>query len=305
MPDPFERVKKGDRLRIAAQAWNDTLDVVERAKRARTRAAPGSGIIDSDGGVVWVKNSGTNNVDRFGVLELSAPAILPSENLLAFQQDTPLTGITPTTNAASLGKFVIALQPIASNSTGLALATGVTPAVIDVQASSHGFADMTAGNVVKLTTGDRGAAHILYQESTSNGTCWAVVRLGNPPPRDEFWGEVTGNTRTSGTSVPQWRYSFKEKAERKNAGYGGWLDLSGGRTGNGTTSGAFNFAEDKNDVSSTPYGNGIASSNIASTGLSLQPIPTGRIVRMWSVSRGTNGTEYWFQEPNAVDGSCT
>lgn len=111
---------------------------------------------------------------------------------------------------------------------------------------------------------------------------------------EPFVARITG--RTQDGSNKRWTYTFAELS-KTSAGYGGWTDLTGGRTGN-----AYNLAEDQNGASGL-YGNGVNSANLTGT-FDLQPIPTGRRVRI-TPAYVTDGTlEYWFEAENGIDGEC-
>jgi hypothetical protein len=113
-----------------------------------------------------------------------------------------------------------------------------------------------------------------------------------------FTARITAKSQdTSGAPHPKrWVYTIAEQ-EKTAAGWAGWTVKAGGRTGN-----AFNKAEEPNGASGL-YGNGVNSANLL-TGFDIQPIPVGRLVDVGTVSRTDGVAEYWFTEPNAIDGTC-
>lgn len=125
--------------------------------------------------------------------------------------------------------------------------------------------------------------------------------LGNDEPEMlpdvPFWAEITGSTSLGNN---QWTYSFKEK-KKTSAGYGGWEDISGGRTGTDT---AYNFIENMNDGLTTE-GNGVDLDNLdtADYTFTIQPAPAGVIVELGAVWNGAT-EEYWFGYCNGIDGTC-
>ncbi len=116
---------------------------------------------------------------------------------------------------------------------------------------------------------------------------------------------------TQDGSNKRWKYEATE-VDKTTAGYGGWTDLSGGRTATGATNGIYlyNLIEDQNGATGT-YGNGVASTNLTGT-FALQKIPTGTrvavlLVKTISTTTGsqTTTTEEWFTSyVNGIDGEC-
>jgi len=122
-----------------------------------------------------------------------------------------------------------------------------------------------------------------------------VRRRRNATVKDRIIVRVSGNTRDG--SNWRWTYNFTEVVKTA-AGFGGWTDRSGGRTGTGTLR---NLIEDQN-LTSGQLGNGVTVANLGT--LTPQPIPTGTRIEVWAEVVGS-ATEYWCQYENGVDGSCT
>jgi hypothetical protein len=173
----FPKVRKGD---DAAQVFSagfhnacvDALKWVD-AQRNRNGAGAANSLVD-DPCVVWIKNAGEEDRDRFEILGIdSTVPIAPTDNLDAFKQHFVLNGVTPT--AAHSGKFVILLEPIVAGEIGSALAMGVCPCKVQVAAGGMIYADVSDGDGTALEESDSGA-QILWIES-GTGTKWAIVRL--------------------------------------------------------------------------------------------------------------------------------
>lgn len=119
-----------------------------------------------------------------------------------------------------------------------------------------------------------------------------------PSPRiasDGFWAKI-GTNAADGTNA--WKYAFKEQT-KATAGYGGWADLSGGRTGTTGTGPARNTIEDMNDGSGV-QGNGVSVANLTG-GCAIKPCPSGAIVWMRFVPVADGTVEPWFEYENGVD----
>lgn len=117
------------------------------------------------------------DVERFGIVAIGEPVISPTDNYDHFASRIFHNGAVP--SSTDTGRFAVAQEPLGYGQIGLALVSGVTPVKVEVVDESHVFADVTAGDVTKLTSGTTGAAHILWKES-GTGEKWAVVRIGNP-----------------------------------------------------------------------------------------------------------------------------
>ena len=115
-----------------------------------------------------------------------------------------------------------------------------------------------------------------------------------------FWAKIGANA-ADGTN--RWKYAWTEQT-KSSAGYGGWGNLSGGRSGTTGISPARNSIEDMNDGTGV-QGNGVDIDGTAfPAGFSVQACPANNIVWMESVSVGT-AVEYWFSYENGIDGTCS
>lgn len=113
-----------------------------------------------------------------------------------------------------------------------------------------------------------------------------------PPAR--FWARITSNTQDG--SNKRWSYAITEVC-KSSTGYGGWTDVSGGRTGT-----AYNVIEDQNGATGT-WGNGVASTELTGT-FDIKPVPNGTRVLIEQVILTNGNAEYWFTYENGVSGAC-
>jgi hypothetical protein len=128
-----------------------------------------------------------------------------------------------------------------------------------------------------------------------------ITIIPNPEEPRGFWALI-GVSATDGTN--RWKYAWTEYT-KSTTGYGGWVAVTGGRSGTTTTDPARNFVEDMNDAAGI-QGNGVNLSNLLGT-FALIACPSGVLVWMNKisfVSSGTGYTEYWFSYETGVDGAC-
>lgn len=173
--DAFQRARPGDKMQIAAAAWNACLDAAEAHRRGPGRGRPIEQYRQAD--IVLCKNTSGSDVARFGVLGIAGVVISPTDSLNEFQSQVAVTGTTPTT--AHRGKFVVCLEPIAAGAIGRAWLSGVCQVQVDIAAAGDPFCDVIASDRTKLKSAGAGAARILYREGTGTGTKWCIVRLGD------------------------------------------------------------------------------------------------------------------------------
>ncbi len=296
MPSGFDHVSPGGTLRsVPAPVWNAMLDAAKAYRQGGQGFAAGPGR-DRAGGPVLVRNDSGEDCAQFDVLGIDGVVIAPADNESEFRQRVALAGIIPSADD-HWGRFVVLQEPIPNGGCGLGMVTGATVARVDVQNANDWYADVADGNRTQLkSAADYGAARLLWKEA-GTGTKWAVVRLGAYRNQADFWAEITGATDLGNN---RWSYSFKQKY-KNGAGYGAWADWDGGVTGT-----AYNSIEDMNSGSGV-QGNGVDVANLdtADYTFTLQPAPTGLIVRMAWVWDYSNETwEYWFAYENGVDGTC-
>lgn len=105
---------------------------------------------------------------------------------------------------------------------------------------------------------------------------------------------------TQDGSNKRWIYGVIE-IEKSAIGYDGWTDVP-----DGLETIAYNSVEDQNGAVGL-WGNGVNSSNLVGSGLTIQPVPVGTPVALFEVTfivGESTVTEYWFCVVNGTDGSC-
>ena len=303
----LKHVQSGQPMRIPASDWNKIID----ATRAHyERQAPGSGAnaaasAGPQTGIIYVKNASGADQDRFAVLGIDTPIILPDNSASGheeeFKRQVAVSCVTPVVPTHS-GKFVILTEPLADGAIGRAYIDGVCVVRLRV---SHNLntgmqADVVDNDSTFLELKAGGAAHVIWREevTSSPGECWAIVRLG-PATRDGYWARIYGSADQSGHI---WHYGFDEVA------YDGtdWAAVPGGRFGDSLdpNTHAINTAEAGNAPTGI-QGNGV-DVDILNPGLTIQPAPDNVVVWMRDepIEGGTPLLRPSFFYLNGVDGTC-
>lgn len=183
MTDPLAKVRPGQPLRIPAAAFNAFIDAAKVVQgfgsdvsRDPTR--------DQAQSLVQIKNTTLVSIPRFGILGVDAPLFPPDGVSEAFKRRVALKGALPS-DTAHFGRFVIAVEPIASQAVGQACGAGLCIARVEFPVDPIGlererrYADVIDGVTDRLMAGDRGSATIIWREPGSGaGVKWAIVRIG-------------------------------------------------------------------------------------------------------------------------------
>lgn len=183
-------VSPGDPLRISAHEWNTLRAQAKRAIQDQGRRGPAISLPRSTD-CIAVKWIGSGALPMFGVCAfdgdlsstLRGPVISPTDNLPEFKGRPVLKAYYPNRDEVAgrndIGRFGIALQPIRNQGIGLVQISGVVVTKLDVEYSTHRYADVKHGDKENLKTHECGAAEILWKESGTGADKWAMVRLGN------------------------------------------------------------------------------------------------------------------------------
>lgn len=216
MTNPFRKVQPGEPLEIPAQAWNRVADAV-LAHEAGNPSGSGYAWPES----VLVRNDSGTDVDRFGVLEVSEPLILPADNLPEFQRQTALSGVTPsgTDNAV----LAILLEPAADGEIARAVLDGLVVVQVDVSDAGHGFADASTGDTAKLTSQSAASPQQILWKESGTGTKWALLRMSSIPSVTSSGGgievkEADSNPDLAGVSVLVFDQTTGFKVSQPSAG---------------------------------------------------------------------------------------
>lgn len=166
-------VTRGQPFRPTAAKENDTTRVIQEITRNRQRSDTRNKT-ELPEGVVYVRNSSDDLVERFGVMSITGVVIDYDTGKTSFLNNFILDCDKPTIQFP--GQFVIAFAPIPKNKIGPAWAFGVCPTQINMQSADDLYADILDGDSTQLNSGSSGAAQILYNQP-GTGTKWALVRF--------------------------------------------------------------------------------------------------------------------------------
>lgn len=176
MPDPYAKVTPGQEITINSGVWNSCIDAA-RAQRNRHQSRmfePGETF--RQGSIIRVKNGSGAGLLRSSVLGVTAPLILPGDNLEVFQNEVLFGAAAP--SATSPGRFVILIEPIGNGNIGRAMIAGVCQVKVNIVNAAHIWCECATGVTANLVSGATGSSELIWQES-GLGVKWAVVRIGN------------------------------------------------------------------------------------------------------------------------------
>jgi hypothetical protein len=127
------KVSPGQPLPIPADTFNAFVDAAAAFQASRTSRQAEGGAVIPIAGIVTVRNDSGVDQDRFAILGIGTPLILPTENAAAFQERVAVALVAPDENAHA-DRICILQEPIAAGALGRGLILGVTPVRLDVQA---------------------------------------------------------------------------------------------------------------------------------------------------------------------------
>ena len=306
MGDSFRKVQTGHKLRIPAAAYNAFIDAAHDLRDRQLNQGRTPQPAHRVSGVVLLKNASGADQDRFAVLGIDAPIILPGDSESGgheeeFKRQVALSCVVPVVPTHT-GRFVILAEPLADGAIGRAYVVGVCVVRLRV---SHNLntgmqADVVDNDSTVLELNAGGGAQVIWREevTTSPGECWAIVRLGSAT-RDGYWASIYGSADQSGNI---WHYGFDEVA------YDGtdWSAVPGGRYGDSLdpNTHAINTAEAGNGPTGV-QGNGV-DVDILNEGLTIQPAPDDVVVWMRDepIEGGSPPVRPSFFYLNGIDGTC-
>jgi len=185
MAGRFPKVQRGVALsEVTGAGYHNAIrDALEWVDAQRNRLGQGGAQKLRPPGIVWIQNYSGGDRDRFEVLGIYGPVILPSDDLGSFQQRYPLYGVAPAAGTHE-GRFAVTLEAIPSGAFGFAMLSGVVPCKVNISNSdepSYNISDLRAdivdGVTANLKVSAGGSAEVLWIES-GTGVNWAIVRLG-------------------------------------------------------------------------------------------------------------------------------
>jgi len=229
MSDHMKKVQSGDPLVIPAQAYNAFVDAAkdfqQRTRHVGQQATPGY----RSASIVLVKNESGEDRDRFDVLGLGEPVILPDaggSSEQTFKNAVALRGEMPDVTLHE-GKFAILSEPLAAGAIGRAYLAGVTATRLRLEDSAQEVAraEIIDADATALQPAPDGSAQVLWHQQQT-GDVWAIVRLGNAAPAG-VWVQITSTEASAG------EYSSWQEVELTDDGEGGlaWSAVTDGLAG--------------------------------------------------------------------------
>lgn len=205
--DAFKKVRAGERLEIAASAWNRVIDQVVTRPRfdGASQASPQINF------QVRCRNATTGIVPRWGIMQIAGVLEVPAvsagatgSGLSSFEAYPGVVGVAPQAGSAA---FVVAVEPIAPGAIGHAAIAGVVQSRVLVRCTGHRYATPASSNATYLETSDSGPFRIIWRDSTgpANPTGvtgatkpWALVAFGDERPADAIAGHSSAATQLLG-----------------------------------------------------------------------------------------------------------
>jgi hypothetical protein len=197
MSDGFRKVRPGEPVRVAAQAWNKIIDQVVTKPRfdGNTSASPPTNFR------VRVRNNTSTGISRWGVLQISDILEAPTGVGGQFEQWPGVIGGTPASGPEGGVSYVVAVDPIPAGSIGQGAIDGVVQSRVLVLCTGHQYAKPKTGEIDYLETADAGPFRILWKGTTGpdNPTGvtgptkpWALLCFDYERPLESIAGHSTG-----------------------------------------------------------------------------------------------------------------
>lgn len=211
MSDGFRKVRPGEPVRVAAQAWNKIIDQVVTKPRfdGNTSASPQTNFR------VRVRNNTSTGIPRWGVLQISNILEAPTGVGGQFEQWPGVIGGTPASGPEGGVSYAVAVEPIPAGRIGQGAIDGVVQSRVLVLNTGHQYAKPKAGEVDYLETADSGPFRIIWKGATgpANPTGvtgptkpWALLSFEAASSVGVKVGKITG-TWTKGGTQTVWEFT--------------------------------------------------------------------------------------------------
>lgn len=175
MPGPLNYVRPGDPAfpTINADMLNNIIGAVRDFRRVKKTGRSDTINLATD--FVYAINNSPTNADIYDVLTFDnvGLTIANEQDQINFQRRPLFSIITP---ATSDDFPVVALEPIPRYAIGRVAIGGIVTCTVNVTDAGHEYANPTASDRTKMTSGATGQCRILWKES-GTGNKLAVVYL--------------------------------------------------------------------------------------------------------------------------------
>ncbi len=291
---PIRPVKSGEPLRIPAGDYNAMAAAADWF--ASTKGLRGGSSIPFGLTQVGIRNPGTSTLSKSSIVGIGSPALPLSANLSAFLAQPTFNAVAPGTAWA----VAVTADAIAGGAVGLAVARPWFLARLGVGNVTHRRASPAGTLGAVAVSGDAGPLAIAWAEHRSEqgvttGEQWALLVWEESWP--ETLAQITGSTAI--TANLRWRYSAAEVVRTSAANT--VQAVTGGRTWSSGADELLNLAEVNNVAGGTWWGNQLGPSDACSGGsITLRPIQSGRVVRVWWMPDQAGVPRAWFDVPNGA-----
>ena len=186
----MEKVRAGETVAIKAATWNSFVDAAEFAKSAKRLVGASAISSGLGGGMVFVRNTGSETLPRFGAVVLGEPVLSHSASDDEFGNEVPaFDGVAAEEETEDGEKdmrpFAVTVEPIANGEIGRAVVCGVTPAKVEIRDEDDKCAEPVPGSTTgALRSANTGYARIAWKED-GTGEKWCFLRLGASEPRTD------------------------------------------------------------------------------------------------------------------------
>ncbi len=186
--------QRGDPLAISARDWSDMQRVVEKFRNGGVSfQAPAQQSSLRSPTIVKVLNDTEDPLQQGAIVGLGEPVILPADNEMEFIRNIAFNIVSP-----EPGRWGVLQSPVAAGEITTAIVSGIAACKVNVTSGTYPnlFADAVPDDFSELHVDDHlGNAQILWK-AAGTGSQWAVVRIGNPAPKNYF-----GKTTSAGIAA--------------------------------------------------------------------------------------------------------
>jgi len=207
--DAFRKVRPGEPIKIAAQAWNQVIDQVTTRPRFDSSTSPYPAINFQ----VRCRNSTALDVARWSVMQITGVLETPTgatatgsmdAGTMSFLAYPGIVGVTPTDTDGAC--YVVATQPIKAGEIGMAAIDGAVQARVQMKCTGHQYAAPKNNEVGYLESAHQGPFRIMWvgatgpipTGTTGPGTPWALLLFGTERTIESITNHTTGAVQLLG-----------------------------------------------------------------------------------------------------------
>lgn len=173
--DPLKKVQSGDQLRIPAEAYNAFIDAVRATRGQQALGAEADSLVRQTT-LAKVRNLTGSDRERFAIIGLSQPIVMPSVNESEFLRQPTFDAVIPA--GGYEGRFGVLLEPVPAGKIGMAAIAGFVPVRMLVNPTAiYDHAEMLSGTTYMVQNVPHGSARVVWIDPFGGPVRWAMVRL--------------------------------------------------------------------------------------------------------------------------------